>query len=124
VPRNAGCLRLAQQCLGIAPGHGQRLGRAIGGGHVQVGAGARHADRDRAAAGAQIENVRARAGLVDHEIDQLLGFGSRNEHGRADLEAMAVEFADAGQIASVLLRASAARALRSARAGRFDEVRP
>ena len=85
------------EAAGIEPRHGERRKRKIGGCHLPARPLDRHGHRHRAGAGAEVEysghlgpgGQRQR----QDRLDEVLGFGSRNENPSIDDELAAVELA-------------------------------
>ncbi|OPZ60490.1 MAG: hypothetical protein BWY87_00436 [Deltaproteobacteria bacterium ADurb.Bin510] len=80
---------------GVGLGHFKRRPAQIAAQALEVGALGQNRDDHAARAHTQLDHQRIRRGQLDGQLDQQLGFGPRNQHGRADPEFTAIEFAPA-----------------------------
>lgn len=88
------------QPRGVAAGHSQGGGGAVGGDDPAGGAFARDGQRDGARSGAEVGDAPGAAGgdALQSELHQQLGFGARDECGGRDLQLHRPEFAPSREV--------------------------
>ncbi len=84
----------------IARGHGQRARAGIGGQHLRLGPFAGQRQGDRAGASAEVGQLQRLVWRqpLQRQLDQQLGFRTRDQRGRVDLQVQRPETAAAGQV--------------------------
>ena len=83
---------------GIGAGDVERARAGVEGAHAHVRAAVGNRDGDGAAAGAHVEQRRIWRQPFERQLDQQFGVGARDQHGVADGEIEAVEFAPADDV--------------------------
>ena len=98
------------QPAGVGTGHSQRVAAGVERPDLGIGPALLQRQRNRAAAGAEVEQARGleRRQHLERPVDQGLGVGARIEHTRIDQQLEAMEFALADQIGYRLARQAAA----------------